>query len=114
MATFNPFVYSGRIGRLQYFGFGAVWSVLVVVATLILVSGTGMGVDSTADLVLSLSLLWLAYAALTFSYGVRRLHDVDASGWWYLLGFVPVVNSALAAILLVAPGTDGENRYGVR
>jgi hypothetical protein len=29
---------------------------------------------------------------------VRRLHDIDRSGWWYLLGFVPLIDSiALSA-----------------
>ena len=46
---------------------------------------------------------------------VRRLHDIDRSGWWLLLMFVPVIG-LFAALLLIAwftiKGTPGENRFG--
>lgn len=50
---------------------------------------------------------------------VRRLHDRDMSGWWYLglavAGLVPFVgfiaNIALL-VLFVLPGTPGSNRFG--
>ena len=42
---------------------------------------------------------------------VRRLHDLDKSGWWYLIVLIP-----LAALLLLywlcQPGTVGPNTYG--
>ncbi|MFB9148912.1 DUF805 domain-containing protein [Roseovarius ramblicola] len=44
---------------------------------------------------------------------VRRLHDVDRSGWWYLLVLIPVIG---ALILIFAffmhRGTAGDNRFG--
>jgi uncharacterized membrane protein YhaH (DUF805 family) len=50
---------------------------------------------------------------------VRRLHDRDMSGWWYLgyivASFIPFLNIiALIAFLvvMVLPGTPGPNRYG--
>lgn len=49
---------------------------------------------------------------LAFGYGIRRLHDIDKSGWWFLLSFVPLLNIALAAALLFWPGTQGDNRFG--
>jgi len=50
-----------------------------------------------------------------FSYTsshVRRLHDVNLSGWLTLLVFVPFVNLLLFLYLLFAPGTEGPNKYG--
>ncbi len=50
---------------------------------------------------------------------IRRLHDRDMSGWWYLgvivASFIPFVNfiAAIAFIvLMVLPGTQGANRFG--
>jgi uncharacterized membrane protein YhaH (DUF805 family) len=44
--------------------------------------------------------------------GIKRLHDLDKSGWLYLLGFVPIVNFFFAIYLIVWKGTDGVNKYG--
>lgn len=43
---------------------------------------------------------------------VRRLHDINASGWWILLGFIPVIGAIILIILACIPGTVGENKYG--
>ena len=50
---------------------------------------------------------------------VRRLHDRDMSGWWYLgfviagaLPIVGVVASRIFLVLMFLPGTEGPNRFG--
>ena len=43
---------------------------------------------------------------------VRRLHDVNLSGFFVLLNFVPIVNLGLFLYLLCKKGTEGENDYG--
>lgn len=45
------------------------------------------------------------------SVGVRRLHDTGRSGWWILIGFIPIANFALI-FFYVMEGTEGENAYG--
>ena len=39
---------------------------------------------------------------------VRRLHDLDRSGWWLLLGLVALVG----IIWFCTKGTDRPNRFG--
>ncbi len=43
---------------------------------------------------------------------VRRLHDVDRSGWWYLLVLVPVVGIVVLVVWFCRKGTAGPNRFG--
>ena len=50
---------------------------------------------------------------------VRRLHDRDMSGWWYLgfmvLGAVPYIGTLFSIaflVLMCLPGTTGMNRFG--
>ena len=43
---------------------------------------------------------------------VRRLHDINFSGWWVLLGFIPVIGAIALIIFACLPGTEGENKYG--
>lgn len=60
--------------------------------------------------------LWLVWAILLmpiyFGLMIRRLHDMDLSGWLSILHLVPVVDIALYLVLLVYPGTSGRNHYG--
>ncbi|MDY7099107.1 MAG: DUF805 domain-containing protein [Pseudomonadota bacterium] len=50
---------------------------------------------------------------------VRRFHDRDMSGWWYLgfivasmIPFVGILASIALIVILALPGTDGANRFG--
>ena len=43
---------------------------------------------------------------------VRRLHDINKSGWMILVAFIPVIGAIWLFILLVMEGTPGENQYG--
>ena len=51
--------------------------------------------------------LFLVQLALT----VRRLHDTDRSGWWYLISLIPF-GSIVLLVLLVGAGTPTANQYG--
>ena len=42
----------------------------------------------------------------------RRLHDIDRSGWWQLLVFVPIVGAIVLIIWLCTTGSPGSNRFG--
>lgn len=114
MDAFNPFRFDGRIGRLQFLGYGFAWLLIVVIVAA--AAGAGSGPHGVPFFgVYSIDfLLTIVLAIATVSYGVRRLHDLAWSGWWYLLAFLPVVGFVLAVILVFAPGTRGPNRYGVR
>ena len=57
-------------------------------------------------------LLSLALLVPTLAVGVRRLHDISKSGWFLLLGLIPLVNFYLI-YLLAQDGTPGVNEYGV-
>jgi uncharacterized membrane protein YhaH (DUF805 family) len=39
----------------------------------------------------------------------RRLHDTDRSGWWQLIGLVPLVGTIVMIVFLVQEGKS--NRY---
>jgi len=45
------------------------------------------------------------------SLSVRRLHDVDKSGWWLLIMFT-IIGIIPLLIWYCTKGTDGENRFG--
>ncbi len=43
---------------------------------------------------------------------VRRLHDLDKSGWWVLICLIPLVGLVVLIYWFIQPGTSGPNRYG--
>lgn len=69
---------------------------------------------------LGLLMIWaLGTFIPSLAVTIRRLHDRDMSGWWYL-GFIvasiiPLVNIVASIgflVIMVLPGTPGENRFG--
>jgi len=58
-------------------------------------------------------LIWiLATIVPALAVLVRRLHDTNRSGWWALIGFVPVIGTIVILVFTVSDSTQGENRYG--
>lgn len=102
--------FSGRSRRAEYW-----WVVLV--QTLIS-SGLSflrmMAGDSALAVVIGLvaSVYGLATLIPMISLAVRRLHDIEKSGWWYLLNCVPCIGSIVLIIFFCQEGTVGSNRYG--
>lgn len=126
------FDFSGRSRRKEYWMF-TLLNVVVVMALMFVVLGTGgfaSGIDATAgDAAILASMfsgvgiligLWiLAVLIPSIAVTVRRLHDRDMSGWWYLAffvgGMIPYVGfiaSIALLVLMVLPGTPGPNRFG--
>jgi uncharacterized membrane protein YhaH (DUF805 family) len=57
--------------------------------------------------IISIITLWI-----NISFDVRRLHDIDFSGWWILLNFIPFVSLSFFFILAIKKGTHGPNSFG--
>lgn len=55
---------------------------------------------------------WLVLLLPSIAVAVRRLHDTGHSGWWYFLGFVPIVGWIILLIWYVTPSQQGDNEYG--
>ena len=71
--------------------------------------GAGVSANFNAGI---LTLAWMLITVIpNLSVTVRRLHDVDKSGWFILLGLIPLVGFYLL-YLYCQPGTAGPNRFG--
>src|SRR5579863_2988732 len=104
-------VFSGRARRSEYWYF-ALFNILVSVALWIVgavITAMDRGESNFGMIPFDLYSLGAFLPAL--GVGVRRLHDVGKSGWWTLLGFVPVANFYLI-VLLCQDSEPGENEFG--
>ena len=53
----------------------------------------------------------LIYFLQVFFVTHRRLHDLNASGWWQLMTFIPLGQILMIGFIFFK-GTPGPNRYG--
>ncbi len=102
--------FNGRSRRKEYWSYTLLIIAAVIGLSLIEgvlgMSGMVAGVYGPLTTLLLLGTLVPSLAA-----GVRRLHDQDKSGWWMLLGLVPLAGLVLLVFFLLE-GTRGENRFG--
>lgn len=63
-------------------------------------------------LVIALLLLAITCFILTICLNVRRLHDRNLSGWWYLLALIPIVGSIFMFVVAVLPSVHYTTRFG--
>lgn len=95
-------VFTGRSRRKEYWFF-VLFSILIAIVVGIVDGVTGLGVLSP--------LYSLALLIPSIAVAIRRLHDVGKSGWWLLLGFVPLVGLVLL-YFMVQDSQPGGNEYG--
>ena len=97
--------FSGRAQRSEYWYF-FLFMMIVNIVTSILDSAI------LEDLPIFSLLATLALLVPSISVSVRRLHDTDRSGWWLLLGFIPVVGVIALIVFFCQRGTVGSNQFG--
>jgi len=58
------------------------------------------------------SIAGLAFFIPGLAVLIRRMHDLDKSGWWILILFIPLIGAIWMLVLLCTEGTRGPNRFG--
>lgn len=99
--------FSGRARRTEYWMF-ALFNFLFVIAAAIVGSVIG-GVTGYGVVV---GLYGFAMLIPGLAVTVRRLHDLNKSGWNILLGLIPLVGAIILLVYYCTEGTLGENAYG--
>ncbi|MBP5996707.1 MAG: DUF805 domain-containing protein [Azonexus sp.] len=88
--------FSGRASRSEYWW----WFLFVVLVT----AATGIISDKLS------ALFSLAFLLPGIAVSVRRLHDIDKSGWFLLLNFIPVIGWVILLYWAVQEGRE-PNRF---
>jgi uncharacterized membrane protein YhaH (DUF805 family) len=96
--------FSGRARRREYWMFVLVNLVISCVLA-------GLGYVSNAFNVLSY-IYALAVLVPSFAVGWRRLHDTGRSGWWMLIGLIPLVGAIILIVFFLQDSAPGDNQYG--
>ena len=103
--------FTGRSRRKEYWMFTLLAIGIYIVASILdrIVGMNGM-IAGRYGPITTLAALGLLVPSLAVS--IRRLHDSDRSGWWLLLGLVPMVGEIIVLVFMVLKGTRGANRFG--
>lgn len=107
-----------RIGRLRYLAYllvsyfllpflGSMLSAILVGS----LSRSGL-ISSTAFAPMLMLVVYSPVIFATFIFTIRRLHDLDRSGWQSLLLFIPIINLIIIVALMLVPGEQQTNRFG--
>jgi len=111
--------FNGRARRKEFWMFQLFLIIITGICTILdNVLGTVVVIDGSPFGRIVLPYGWLYFLCGIFhflpslSVLVRRLHDVGKSGWWFLIGYVPLIGIIWLLYLLCKDGDHGENRYG--
>ncbi|MDZ4169571.1 MAG: DUF805 domain-containing protein [Coriobacteriia bacterium] len=102
--------FSGRSRRGEYWTFTLVNVLVLWAATAIDLSSGTYSSDDGIGLVSGVLSLLLIIPSVPLA--IRRLHDSEMSGFWLLVGFIPLVGWLVHLINMLKRGMRGPNRYG--
>ena len=108
------FDFSGRSSRSEYWW----WALFVTIAGVVLTYADILIGTYSADTEsgLSASIFGLVTLIPGIAVGVRRLHDINKTGWWMLFAVLFFWLLLIPILLLLywatRPGDQGDNKYG--
>jgi uncharacterized membrane protein YhaH (DUF805 family) len=105
-SVFNQYVgFSGRARRSEYWYWMLFYFILAIVASILDRALFGQ-TNSYISWLLGLGLFLPSLAV-----AVRRLHDTSRSGWWVLIGLIPIIGT-IVLIVFYVQDSHGDNQYG--
>lgn len=112
-AVFSKYAtFEGRARRSEYWWFVLFNLIVSIILTVILGGGRGMGAGGMVGGGLLANIWSLAMLLPSLAVGARRLHDIDRTGWWQLIWFIPVIGWIVLIVFFASRGTAGTNRFG--
>jgi uncharacterized membrane protein YhaH (DUF805 family) len=100
----NYVKFDGRSARPAYWW----WFLFAVLAAI----GANIVDRAILDTTLISALVGLGLFLPGLAVSVRRLHDIDHSGWWILIGLIPIIGFIVLIVFYVRQSDQGENRFG--
>lgn len=100
----KKFNFTGRLNRAKYWKY-FFYCFLCNIIIAIILSVVGVPTKAASAINFLIGILFLPFS-------VRRLHDLNKSGWWMLICLVPIVNIFFGIYFGFFKGTEGPNNYG--
>ncbi|MDH5433907.1 MAG: DUF805 domain-containing protein [Gammaproteobacteria bacterium] len=95
-----------RIGRVRWLAYNFLFFIIIFALLLGIIALTGaMHLEGSI-------LFYVFFATANVILSIRRLHDMEFTGWISVFIPIPYINIPFILFLLFAHGTDDENKYG--
>jgi uncharacterized membrane protein YhaH (DUF805 family) len=102
--------FSGRARRAEYWWY-TLFNAVIYLALIAFGFLLGNSDGSNAVLGILVAVFILVVFLPTLAVTSRRLHDAGLSGWWQLLGIIPLGGFAVL-IMTLLDSNNGPNKYG--
>lgn len=114
----SPWSADGRFGRINYLAYSFLASLVILLVAVIIggILALALGVESVEGSVPMMALAAVVYVVfiyIGFVFMIKRLHDMNYSGWYSLLALIPIVNIIVILGLFLKAGDPEENNYGL-
>ena len=96
------FIFTNRASRSEYWWFILFYTIFASIPTFVPNENVVV-----FGYIMSL-LLFIPGIAVT----VRRLHDINKSGWFIFISLIPILGSIIVLVMTIEKGTLGKNRFG--
>ncbi|MBA4166949.1 MAG: DUF805 domain-containing protein [Chitinophagaceae bacterium] len=102
--------FSGRADRSEYWYF-VLFNIIFALAAMLLDNLLRLNFPN-----LPYGIIYAVYVLAVLVPGlaaaVRRLHDINKSGWYLLVALIPIAGAIWLLVLMASKGTHEENTYG--
>jgi len=95
--------FQGRARRSEFWWFYLASVVATIVAAIL---------DAVIGAPIFQIVVGLGLVIPTLAVGARRLHDIGKSGWWQLIGLVPLVGFIVLIVFYAQDGHPTPNQHG--
>jgi uncharacterized membrane protein YhaH (DUF805 family) len=114
IVTTQYFDFNGRTAREPFWYYILAYVVLIVAASILetVLFGNPLMYSYGYHPRPLTALLSLALLLPNLGITARRLHDIDRSAWWMLVGLIPFAGWLVMIYWCVQPGTSGSNQFG--
>ncbi len=105
--------FNGRARRAEYWYYSLANFILIVcLGVLSSFGGEFFGEEIFSWVGLVLVVFYLSLVIPTLAVIVRRLHDINKSGWSFFIYFIPFVGTIILLVWLFTDGNRFANNYG--
>lgn len=98
--------FTGRASRSEYW-----WYALFMLILNFIINIVTLSMSQDGKLIVS-CILFLVFLLPGLGLCVRRLHDIGKSGWYYLIGLIPIVGWILLIVWFCKDSEMADNQYG--
>jgi uncharacterized membrane protein YhaH (DUF805 family) len=103
-------VFTGRARRKEFWMFTLIYTIIYIVLSI------ADSLIGTGAMLFEMGLLSGVFSLVSIcpsiAVTIRRLHDIDRSGWWALIGLVPLAGVIVLIVFAAKDGQPGSNQYG--